>query len=169
MDSQAFAQLLGNYGAFVGAIAVVATLLYLAAQVRQNARATEYSVLQGIEAGISSVMGTWTNDVGKAELISRAFEAYEDLQPDEMAWVSLTLMRGLLVWDATYWAHRNGVLPSEVWEREKQVLEIWVNSAAGRTAMSRQPLTASFRDFVDRELRKPPASNRESSAPGPKQ
>ena len=39
MDHQAFAQLLGNYGEFVGAIAVVATLAYLAAQIRQNTRA----------------------------------------------------------------------------------------------------------------------------------
>ena len=33
MDHQAFAQLLGNYGEFVGAIAVVVTLGYLAAQI----------------------------------------------------------------------------------------------------------------------------------------
>ena len=36
MDHQAFAQLLGNYGEFVGAIAVVVTLAYLAIQIRQN-------------------------------------------------------------------------------------------------------------------------------------
>lgn len=36
MDHQAFAQLLGNYGEFVGAIAVVVTLAYLAVQIRQN-------------------------------------------------------------------------------------------------------------------------------------
>jgi hypothetical protein len=36
MDHQAFAQLLGNYGEFVGAVAVVATLFYLALQVRTN-------------------------------------------------------------------------------------------------------------------------------------
>ena len=36
MNHQAFAQLLGNYGEFVGAIAVVATLIYLATQIRQN-------------------------------------------------------------------------------------------------------------------------------------
>ena len=36
MDHQAFAQLLGNYGEFVGAIAVVTTLAYLAIQVRQQ-------------------------------------------------------------------------------------------------------------------------------------
>ena len=43
MDHQAFAQLLGNYGEFFGAIAVVATLFYLALQIRQNSRATQMS------------------------------------------------------------------------------------------------------------------------------
>ena len=41
MDHQAFAQLLGNYGEFVGALAVVATLFYLAVQVRHGREATE--------------------------------------------------------------------------------------------------------------------------------
>jgi len=36
MDHQAIAQLLGNYGEFLGAIAVVVTLGYLAVQIRQN-------------------------------------------------------------------------------------------------------------------------------------
>ena len=41
MDHQALAQLLGNYGEFVGAIAVVVTLFYLAVQVRYSREATE--------------------------------------------------------------------------------------------------------------------------------
>lgn len=36
MDHQAFAQLLGNYGEFVGAIGVVVTLFYLALQIRHS-------------------------------------------------------------------------------------------------------------------------------------
>ena len=36
MDHLTFAQLLGNYGEFIGAIAVVITLGYLAVQIRQN-------------------------------------------------------------------------------------------------------------------------------------
>ena len=44
MDHQAFAQLLGNYGEFVGAIAVVTTLAYLAYQIRQNTRQIEFEI-----------------------------------------------------------------------------------------------------------------------------
>jgi hypothetical protein len=49
MDHQTFAQLLGNYGEFVGAIAVVATLFYLALQVRHSKEATEAHT-QALEA-----------------------------------------------------------------------------------------------------------------------
>ncbi len=41
MDHQTFAQLLGSYGEFVGAIAVVVTLAYLAVQIRHSKEATE--------------------------------------------------------------------------------------------------------------------------------
>ena len=39
MDLQATAQLLGNFGEFFGAIAVVVTLVYLAGQLNQNTKA----------------------------------------------------------------------------------------------------------------------------------
>lgn len=41
MDHQTFAQILANYGEFIGAIAVVVTLFYLATQVRHSKDATE--------------------------------------------------------------------------------------------------------------------------------
>ena len=48
MDLMNTAQLLGNFGEFVGAIAVVATLLYLAIQIRHNTRATEAGTMQSV-------------------------------------------------------------------------------------------------------------------------
>ena len=39
MDHATLAQLLGNYGEFIGALAVVGTLVYLAAQIREARRA----------------------------------------------------------------------------------------------------------------------------------
>ena len=41
MDHQAIAQMLGSYGEFVGAMAVVGTLIYLAIQVKQSKSALE--------------------------------------------------------------------------------------------------------------------------------
>ncbi len=44
MDHQAIAQLLGNYGEFVGAIVVVITLGYLVVQVNQNTKALKTNI-----------------------------------------------------------------------------------------------------------------------------
>jgi hypothetical protein len=41
MDHVTFAQLLGSYGEFIGSIVVLATLVYLALQTRQNSRVIE--------------------------------------------------------------------------------------------------------------------------------
>ena len=43
MSTLEISQLLGNYGEFVGAIAIVVTLIYLAVQIRQNTSALEQS------------------------------------------------------------------------------------------------------------------------------
>ncbi|MEE8475850.1 MAG: hypothetical protein V3T01_10890 [Myxococcota bacterium] len=46
MSALEFSQLLGNYGEFVGAIAIVVTLVYLAIQVRQSSRMMRASIRQ---------------------------------------------------------------------------------------------------------------------------
>ena len=57
MEHQAFAELLGNYGEFVGAIGVVATLAYLAVQIRQNTASVQQSNRIGIANTEISVRG----------------------------------------------------------------------------------------------------------------
>ena len=55
MDHLTFAQLLGNYGEFIGAIGVVITLAYLAVQIRQNTRATRaashHAIVEALNQG----------------------------------------------------------------------------------------------------------------------
>jgi len=46
VDHQSFVQLLGNYGEFVGAIAVVVTLGYLAVQIRLKHRESRQKEMQ---------------------------------------------------------------------------------------------------------------------------
>jgi len=50
MDHQAFAQLLGNCGEFVGAIAVFVTLFYLTIQIRHSNRQNQRDAIRHLEA-----------------------------------------------------------------------------------------------------------------------
>jgi len=83
MDHQAFAQLLGNYGEFVGAIAVVITLAYLATQIRQNTLAME----KNAEREVLNDAARWRENVIRqpevAELYLKGLSEPESLDHTE--------------------------------------------------------------------------------------
>ena len=68
MDLQSMAQLLGNFGEFVGAIAVVVTLAYLAVQVRHSKEATEANTRLAEE---SHRLALVENQIARVNLIER--------------------------------------------------------------------------------------------------
>ena len=60
------AQLMGNFGEFFGAIAVVATLAYLAVQIKQNTKVARSTVRQSITDSLTEAkkMGLNPDDPG---------------------------------------------------------------------------------------------------------
>jgi len=73
MDHLTLAQLLGSYGEFIGAIAVVVTLVYLAIQIRQNTatiQTAESAHRTTIETELNKRFHEWRRDLyTDAELI----------------------------------------------------------------------------------------------------
>jgi hypothetical protein len=58
--------------------------------------------------------------------------------------------------DSFYWAHRSGVLPTELWEREERVLRNFVNSPGGRRVWENGPdCSKPFVEFVESQLINP--------------
>ena len=74
MDHQAIAQLLGSYGEFVGAIAVVATLMYLAVQIR-TARADADA--NSFNSTSNNLISVETAFLKEAEIWTKANEGKE--------------------------------------------------------------------------------------------
>ena len=91
MEHQAFAQLLGNYGEFIGAIAVGITLIYLAIQLRQNSKTVRVSMIQAAERGVSDIVGEWSRDQDTALLMRRGHEKFNQLPEDQQALVGLLI------------------------------------------------------------------------------
>ena len=89
MDHQVFAQLLGNYGEFIGAIAVVGTLAYLAIQVRlsreatvENTRAVRsqiYESLNQTEIAFSDFYAEHANELA----VLQEFTSRDQLTPEQ--------------------------------------------------------------------------------------
>ncbi len=82
------AQLLGNFGEFFGAIAVVITLVYLAVQIRGNARATEAQVHASLSAEMEHLATTISQDDALAEAMTKAThnEELTDNQQTRLTW-----------------------------------------------------------------------------------
>jgi len=124
VDHQAFAQLLGNYGEFFGAVAVVASLIYLAAQIRQNSRQVEEQVRalrqQAFDSAGDDFSALRLHISGTPQLSSlwrRTKESYISLEPDEKAQAN-ELLHELM------WAYQSILLSNEGWGTDEELREV---------------------------------------------
>ena len=106
MDHQTFAELLGNYGEFVGSIAVVATLLYLAVQVRYTKRELRRSISQErAAASIQLQQNRVANNVLRNAYLKTSQPAYLKEYAQQFG---LTVEEAdMLVWDRVADHHQN--------------------------------------------------------------
>ena len=81
MELQATAEILGNFGEFVAAIAVVVTLGYLAVQIRQSNIASQTSAIQGFFDSWE-----WIGEVDQAQIqtMRKGYNLeWQDISKDE--------------------------------------------------------------------------------------
>lgn len=123
MDHQAFAQLLGNYGEFVGAFGVIISLVYLGIQVRGNSRLVqENTKAHQMAAELASNDGTramgleLVKSPELTDLIRRGAADGEDLNRIDHQrfehWVTMTLESHMTF----FIQYRRGLAGNEVWD-----------------------------------------------------
>ena len=103
------AQLLGNFGEFVGAIAVVATLAYLAVQIRQSNVAAQTTAIQGFFDSYASFADIKSN-VPFIQIIRKGFAGWGELSKDEQAQVHMYWSQYLTNLHMGYRLYMRGVL-----------------------------------------------------------
>ena len=122
MDHQAFAQPLGNYGEFVGAIAIVVTLVYLAVQVRHSKEATEANTKvakattrQALADGMQRLGSDVVENDDIARIITDGMAGVE-LKPHETFRLQCRCFRDLRFFDNAFYQFKEGLLTNEEWE-----------------------------------------------------
>lgn len=123
---------LGAIGELVGAVAVVASLVYLARQIRQNSSLVEQSAAAAqaqaaiVSAGHGAAAFRWL--AGDPELTRIWFTgvaAADQLSEEELRRFDLLLVAQLIEIDANYALVRAGTLDPEIWAIWAGVLERW--------------------------------------------
>ena len=152
MDHQAFAQLLGNYGEFVGAIAVVVTLGYLAIQIRQNTRASRVSA----ELECLKLLTDWVGRISASKDVQRLWDLVADgsepISPEDSR--QYVWLIGEFCWIAqtAFIQYRRGFLSEEAWvEFERMLVGFLQDDLTKESWKNREtPYSTEFISHIDR-------------------
>ena len=113
---------LGNLGDFIGGLAVIATLLYLAVQVRQNTQLLRANALAASSAANVSFNHLLGSDPAVARVFQLGLENFTSL-PEEEQRQFLSLLRGLFTaHEQIFQQYEYGLVDEEVWRQNRRIV-----------------------------------------------
>lgn len=128
MDLMSIAQLLGNIGEFVGAVAVVVTLAYLAVQVRYSREATEANTKSLRSVARFESGRYWSEETIRmalspdmASIVAAGFEDASQLGDNDRERLVAWFLQHVLMKDTLYHQYLDGIFPEEAWKAHEQV------------------------------------------------
>jgi len=152
MDQQAFAQLLGNYGEFVGAVGVVLSLLFVGYSIAQNTKATRAQTHQAITQSFMAI----------AEIIAKRPEAFaagirsntgefEQLSEGDRAYFISSIFGLFKYYELMFMQHRDGNTDDESWNAWSQHLLMQFHQPGVRAwwALRETTFHPAFRKFLN--------------------
>ena len=151
---------LGNIGDFVGGIAVIVTLIYLAVQVRQNTRSTRLASMQSAMLAAQNIGMLPAQDRDLARVVRVGLATPDELDDDELQQFRYFLMSMLRVHEDMFVQHRAGVVDDETWMARSSSLRTIFSMPGGRKVWDASTAyREDFRTWMESELDRedPPA------------
>lgn len=151
MDMQALA----NLGQFLGGVAVIGSLVYLALQVRQNTRSIRAENYARALDRIAALQSELSRDSQFSRIFSIGVVDVSKLKPLERVRFAWALYEAFGAFEFMFEAARSRTLPKEVWERWDPTVGWWLSFPGVQIWWRNRPVpfSASFTEFVDRTLR----------------
>ena len=147
---------IGAIGELVGALAVVLTLLYLSAQIRQSNRATHSASIQEATTAFNGINAWIANDESMARIFRIGIQDLDKLNDDEKIRFSFLMLSTFHVFETIFLQNRAGTIDASMWEAEIRSLVILATAPGGRQWWVTNPysFTTEFREFVANEIEK---------------
>lgn len=125
-------QELGSIGEFVAALATVATLVYLAIQIRSNTNAVRSAAAQSVHEAFSTWYRMLASDASLSQLVADGLRDYSRLSETDKARFIATFMAFLSCSQDAYIKWREGSLSAALWEGWELVMMNLVNAPGGK-------------------------------------
>ena len=117
MSTLEFSQLLGNYGEFVGAIAIVITLIYLAVQLRQNTASVRAGAYQAWVASNLELNKAFAEQL-QSDAIAKGMYRPDELTEESFLPFAMWFMSVMQMAQATDYLRRTGSLDRDLADTE---------------------------------------------------
>jgi len=142
------AQVLGGFGEVVGAVAVVVTLVYLSTQIRQNTSGLRASAYQTWVGASTAHHGAGQADPVLARTIVEGTTDPAKLDETTSIQFAFWCHQFVLITEATYHLHRDGIISDSVYEKELERAMSLLESPGGSQWWNAGARTQYSEDFV---------------------
>ncbi len=115
---------IGAIAELLGAIGVIASLIYLATQIRHSREQMRAATAQQFQSQVTSTVQAATRDAGLARLVRRGYASVDQLDEDELFRFTLYTYGILTEYDNAYYQYRAGLLDEGRWQQNHSQLQI---------------------------------------------
>ena len=152
---------LGNIGEFVGALGVVASLVYLAIQIRQNThqiRENTNSILGSAELENARISSDWLLTIAQNPELGRVWRLglSEPTKLTEDQGIQFAFLMGSAFYElqGAFRQYKRGLLPEDSWEPFAEVISRYMSSPAVLAWWSHRdvPFAKSFSEYVNSRI-----------------
>ncbi|MGR8948212.1 MAG: hypothetical protein ACU84Q_09215 [Gammaproteobacteria bacterium] len=145
---------LGSLGELVAAIATVATLIYLAIQIRMNTRATKEAATRSLLLANSEATMAMVSDGDLADILLRGIYDSGELKSPERLRFNGYLFSYYNQVDYAYEIFRAGDLDERTWNKISKEIPAYIGSPGGRKwwSQDRVRFSPEFASYVDNVL-----------------
>ncbi len=141
---------LGGLGEFIGALAVLSSLIYVAREIRENSRATRLAAMQSSMLAAQNVMALQAQDRDLARVIRVGLNSVDELTEDEFSQFRYWLFLMLRVSEDLFVQHKAGVIDDETWfARADTLRSVFATPGGRRVWAASNAYRADFRAWMD--------------------
>ncbi len=145
---------LASLAQIVGIVAVVLSIVYLAAQIRANTQALRLSTHQGAAESQSHYFGAVAQDEDLARILRSAQGSVANLTDDERFRLDMLLFQVFNHFESDFYSRREGLLPPPLAERFDRVVAAWLTQPGVRGWWTQRKalMSKEFAAWVEAEV-----------------
>lgn len=148
-------EMIGAIGEVAGAIGVVATLIYLSVQLKQNTKATQIAAIQNSMENSARFSELLSTDGELAEVFWLGLSRPEALSAESRRKFVTTLNVFMRRESVAFYLHKEGAMPDHLWASRVSTLAGTLNQPGMKVflAAAAETLPEDFRCFVEDVMR----------------